>query len=362
MIQLTQSSEDWLSSIAALAAAALAALVLHWLFFAVADRATRRTVSKIDESIVEHSRSPFRVLAPLAALFLTVPLVPLPDDVRLPLRYAFGLGLVAAAAWVLSALTWIADDLFMEHLGERDAESVEVRATLTQLSILRRVLIAAIVLVAIAIMLLTLPGGAGVGASLLASLGVAGLVFGIAAGPVLSNLLAGVQIALTQPIRLDDVVVIEGEWGRIEEINTTYVVVRIWDLRRLVIPLTTVIQKPFENWTRKTTNLVGTVTIPADYSVDVDDVRAELHRLLESSSLWDGQSWGLQVTEATERTIMLRALVSAADSGALWDLRCLVRERLIGYLKSRQPGSLPRLRTEMDSRAARTGRRPASTV
>jgi small-conductance mechanosensitive channel len=357
MIELTRSSEDWLVSIAVLVAAVVAALVLHWLVFAITERATKRTVSTIDESIVEHSRSPFRVLAPLAALFLATPLVALPEDVRVPFRYALGLGLVAAAAWVLAALTWIADDLFLDHLGEHDPESVEARATLTQISILRRVLIAAIVLVAIAIMLLTLPGGAGVGASLLASLGVAGLVFGIAAGPVLSNLLAGVQIALTQPIRLDDVVVIEGEWGRIEEINTTYVVVRIWDLRRLVIPLSMVIQKPFENWTRQTTNLMGTVTIPADYSVDVEDVRAELHRILKGSDLWDGQSWGLQVTDATERTIMLRALLSAADSGALWDLRCLVRERLIGYLKSGQPGSLPRLRTDVGSRPPEIGRR-----
>jgi small-conductance mechanosensitive channel len=360
MIQLTQASEDWLVSIAALILAVVAALILHWLFFAVADRATRRTSSTIDESIMEHSRSPFRVFAPLAALFLAVPLVPLPEDVRMPFRYALGLGLVATAAWALAALTWIADDLFLDHVGDRDRESLEVRATLTQISILRRVLIAGIVLVAIAIMLLTLPGGEGVGASLLASLGVAGLVFGMAAGPVLSNLLAGVQIALTQPIRLDDVVVMEGEWGRIEEINTTYVVVRIWDLRRLVVPLSTVIQKPFENWTRQSANLVGTVTVPADYSVDVEDVRAELHRILQASALWDRQSWGLQVTDATERTVELRALLSAADSGALWDLRCLVRERLIDYLKSRQPGSLPRLRTEMGSRPAEI-RRSAPT-
>jgi small-conductance mechanosensitive channel len=352
MTQFDPAWQDWLVSIVALGATLVGALVLHAVFFAVADRATRRTVSTVDESIAQHSRAPLRVLASLLAVFLVMPLVPLPADVRTPLRYALGLGLVAAAAWVLIALTWIADDLFLAHLEAKDAGSLQTRATLTQISILRRVLTVVIVLVAVAIMLLTLPGGGGIGASLLASVGVAGLVFGMAAGPVLSNLIAGIQIALTQPIRLDDVVVIEGEWGTIEEINTTYVVVRIWDLRRLVIPLSTVIQKPFENWTRGSTNLVGMVTIQADYSVSVDDVRAELRRILEGSELWDGKSWGVQVTSAGERTIELRALLSAAESGALWDLRCLVRERLIAYLNAGQPDSLPRLRTKLGRLAA----------
>jgi small-conductance mechanosensitive channel len=358
MTQLDPNLENWLIAAGGLATAVLVALVVHVILFAVADRITRKTASTIDESIVEHSRSAIRVMMPLVALFLAVPVVPLPEDVRTPTRYALGVGLVATAAWVLVALTWIADDLFLEHLGgrEADVESVEVRATLTQISILRRVLVAVIVLVALAVMLLTLPGGESVGASVLASVGVAGLVFGLAAGPVLSNLLAGVQIALTQPIRLDDVVVIEGEWGTIEEINTTYVVVKIWDLRRLVIPLSTVIQKPFENWTRRSANLIGTVTVHADYSVDVEEVRAELHRILEATELWDKAAWGVQVTEAHDRTIELRALLSASDSGALWDLRCLVREKLIAYLNAAQPASLPRLRAETSPARAGRGR------
>ncbi len=349
MIQLEPALENWLIAIGELALAVVAALVLHWLLFAVADRATRRTVSTIDESVVEHSRNAVSVLMPLAAVFLAMPLVPLPPDVATPFRYFLGLCLVAGTAWLLVALTWIADDLFLAHLEGKDTETLRARSTLTQISILRRVLAAIIVLVAFAIMLLTLPGGMSIGASLLASLGVAGIVFGMAAGPVLSNLLAGVQIALTQPIRLDDVVVINGEWGRIEEINTTYVVVRIWDLRRLIVPLTDVIQKPVENWTRKSTNLIGTVTVYADYSTSVDDIRAELDRILKESGLWDGASSGVQVTEATERTVAVRALLSAADSSALWDLRCLVREKLIAYLNASRPGSLPRLRTEMDA-------------
>jgi small-conductance mechanosensitive channel len=346
MNQLEQQWQDWLVSIGLLAAAAVIALVVHRLAFAIADRATRRTALTVDEALVGHIRQPSRVMAPLLAILLVGPRLPMPLDVREPLLHFVGLGLIAALAWGVISLTWIADDLVLARYDVKGRDNLAARSILTQISIIRRVVVIAVTLVALAIMLLTFPGAESLGASLLASVGVAGIVVGMAARPVLSNLLAGMQIALTQPMRLDDVVVIEGEWGRIEEITTTYVVVRIWDLRRLVIPLSRVIEQPFENWTRKTANLLGTVTLHADYAVPVDDVREELHRILKSSKLWDGQAWGLQVTDATDRTIVLRALVSAADSGALWDLRCLVRERLIAYLKSRHPRALPRLRTQ----------------
>ena len=170
---------------------------------------------------------------------------------------------------------------------------------------------------------------------------------GVAARPVLSNLLAGLQIALTQPIRLDDVVIVEGEWGRIEEITNTYVVVRIWDLRRLIVPLSQFIEKPFQNWTRQTADLLGTVFVNVDYSLPVDEVRAELHRILQSTQLWDGKVWVLQVVEATEHTVQLRALMSAPDAATAFDLRCYVRERLIAYIQKNHPESLPRARAEI---------------
>jgi small-conductance mechanosensitive channel len=171
-----------------------------------------------------------------------------------------------------------------------------------------------------------------------------GLVVGLAAQQSFSNLLVGLQIAFTQPIRLDDVVIIEGEWGRIEEITATYAVIRIWDLRRMVVPLTYFIEKPFQNWTRVSADLLGTVYIYTDYSAEVDIIREELHRLLKSSEKWDGKVWGLQVTDATEKTIQLRALMSAADSSAAWDLRCEIREKLIGYIQKEFPDSLPALK------------------
>jgi small-conductance mechanosensitive channel len=200
---------------------------------------------------------------------------------------------------------------------------------------------------ALSVMLMTFPSIRNVGISLFASAGVAGLAIGMAARPMLSNIIAGIQIALTVPISIDDVVIVEGEWGWIEEIGSTYVVVRIWDLRRLVVPLSYFIEKPFENWTRRTADILGTVFVYTDYTVPVDEVRQELLRVLKTSDLWDGKTWGLQVTNASERSVELRALMSSANSSASWDLRCYVRERLIKFLQERYPQSLPRLRAEL---------------
>ena len=207
---------------------------------------------------------------------------------------------------------------------------------------------------------MTFPSLRAVGFSLFASAGAAGLIVGLAARPTLSNLIAGLQIALTDPIRIDDVVIVEGEWGWIEEINTTYVVVRIWDLRRLVVPLTHFIEKPFQNWTRRSADILGTVFFYADYTVPVDEIRAELRRIVEGSELWDGEVCGLQVTNATERTVELRALVSAATSPEAWDLRCMVRERMIEFLMRHYPESLPRVRAEFMASDQNAG--PGSTA
>ena len=175
---------------------------------------------------------------------------------------------------------------------------------------------------------------------------------GLAARPTLSSLIAGVQIALTQPIRLDDVVIIGGEWGRIEEITTTYVVVRVWDERRLIVPLSKVIDETFQNWTRTSAQLLGTVFVYADHTVDIDRVRVALDAALEGEELFDGRVKQVVVTDVTEESVQLRALVSAADAGKLWDLRCKVREALVRHLRDEQPGALPRVRAEV----ARMGR------
>jgi small-conductance mechanosensitive channel len=228
--------------------------------------------------------------------------------------------------------------------------------------VLRRLLVAAIVTVTACLILMSIPSIRQIGITLFASAGIAGLVAGMAARPALSNLIAGVQLALTEPIRLDDVVIVEGEWGWIEEIRPTYVVVRIWDLRRLIVPLSYFIEHPFQNWTRKTADILGTVFVYVDYTVPVDAVREELHRILESTDLWDKKVWNLQVTKSAEQTLELRALMSAPTSGKAWDLRCHVREELVKYLQREYPHALPTVRAEIRQRheelAASQERRP----
>jgi small-conductance mechanosensitive channel len=195
----------------------------------------------------------------------------------------------------------------------------------------------------------TFEGVRQLGTAVLASAGIAGIVIGFAAQRSLSTFVAGLQIALTQPIRVDDVVIVEGEWGWIEQITLTYVVVRIWDLRRLVLPVNYFLERPFQNWTRVTADILGTVFILADYTVPIDSLREELRRLAEASEKWDRKVCGLVVTNATDRALELRALVSAADASKSWELRCEVREGLVKYLQENHPESLPKVRLEAGS-------------
>jgi small-conductance mechanosensitive channel len=226
------------------------------------------------------------------------------------------------------------------------ADNLAARRVQTQIEVLHRIVVVIVVVVALSVMLMTFPTIKHIGMSLLASAGLAGLIVGMAMKSTLSSLIAGIQIAFTQPIRIEDVVVVEGEWGWIEEIGTTYVVVRIWDLRRLVLPLSYFIEHPFQNWTRSSSDLLGTVFLYVDYTVPVEEVRAELRRIVESTNLWKGEVCVLQVSDATEQAVQLRALVDAHDSNAAWGLRCFVREKLIQFLQEKYPSALPKVRAE----------------
>jgi small-conductance mechanosensitive channel len=197
-------------------------------------------------------------------------------------------------------------------------------------------------------MLMTFPKVRQLGTTILASAGIIGIVVGMAAQRTIGAFIAGLQIAFSQPIRVDDVVIVENEWGRIEEITLTYVVVKIWDLRRLIVPITYFIEKPFQNWTRVTADILGTVFLYMDYTVPVDAIREEFQRLLKESELWDGKVCGVQVTNASERTMEVRALMSAADASIAWNLRCHVREKLIDFIKTKYPHALPRFRAELE--------------
>ncbi len=240
----------------------------------------------------------------------------------------------------------------------QDKDNLQARKVFTQFRVLENIVIFLIVLVGVSLVLMSFEGIRKIGVSLIASAGVAGIIIGFAAQRAIGTILAGIQIALSQPIRLDDVVIVENEWGRIEEINLTYVVVAIWDKRRLVLPTTYFIEKPFQNWTRTDADILGTVFIYADYTLPVDAVRKELDRILEGNPLWDGKVKVVQVTDATERTVELRALVSAADSPSAWDLRVYVRERLLAFLQEKYPHCLPRARVSLDP--GRLGKDPAT--
>jgi small-conductance mechanosensitive channel len=341
---------DWrnvLWSVGLAGGAILIALAAHRIVFAFGKRIASRKGEAFYSLLVRHEEKPTRVLLPLLALLAVILWLPLAPYILAHLNHALGLALIACFAWQAVAMLDVLQDYISHRHALELSDNLAARRVRTQVQVLRHIAVVAIVIVTIAIMVMTFPNVRHVGESLFASAGLAAVVAGLAARTTLTSLLAGVQIAFSQPIRIEDVVIVEGEWGWIEEITTTYVVVRIWDLRRLVVPLSYFIEKPFQNWTRNTANLLGTVFVYTDYTVPVDEVREEFHRILQASGMWDGKVWGLQVTNASEHTLELRALMSAPSGPAAWDLRCHVREKLIAFLQQRYPESLPRTRGEI---------------
>jgi small-conductance mechanosensitive channel len=254
-------------------------------------------------------------------------------------------------------IRFLADVMLSRQRIDSGDDNLLARELGTRVNILARTATILITVLALGMMAMTFPTIRAFGTTLLASAGVAGLVVGLASRPLFENLIAGIQLALTQPIRLNDVVVVENQWGRIEEIHSTYVIVRIWDLRRMVVPLTYFINTPFQNWTRKSANLMGEVYIYADWTLDVAALRAEIPKIVERSPLWDHQFQNLQVTDATDRSIQVRALVTARNSGDLFDLRCFVREAIVAYIRDHQPHALPRLRVDVPDGALSDGAR-----
>jgi small-conductance mechanosensitive channel len=278
--------------------------------------------------------------------------IALPDRVSRsawgPTSHALAIALIAGLTWfavqVMYALTDIVLLRLNRALGTRDNR--RARRARTQLVMLRRVVAVIAVVIALGAILLTFTKVRALGASMLASAGIAGAIAGVAAHPTLGNLIAGLQIAFSDMLRMDDVVVVQCEWGRVDDITLTYVVVRTWDERRLIIPTSYFVDNPFENWTRHEARVIGTVFVTLDFAVPVSEVRAEVQRILEASPLWDRREWVVQVTELTPQGVELRMLMSASDAPSAWDLRCEVREKLLAFLRERYPEALPRTRVE----------------
>ena len=300
-------------------------------------------------NLMQRARAPLEWLLPLLAVTLALrSWPPGPSPSMALLQHLLLIGLLAVATWLVVRCIGAFEDAAISRYPMDAADNLQARRVVTQVRVLGRTADIIVIIFGISIILLTIPGVRQLGASLLASAGVAGLAIGLAARPVLSNLIAGLQIALTQPIRLDDVVIIEGEWGRIEEIAGSYVVVRIWDERRLVVPLNWFIEHPFQNWTRSSSQLIGTVFLMLDFRTPLAPLREELQRLCEASPQWDRRVCVMQVTDANEQAMQIRMLVSSTDSGRNFDLRCQVREGLICFVQTHYPEALPRWRGELD--------------
>lgn len=263
------------------------------------------------------------------------------------LQHVRSILLIFSFTWFIIVAIRIAKNKFLRQFDVSETNNLRARKFYTQFNIIERIAIFVVVLFGLGIALLTFDGVEEIGVSILTSAGIAGIILGLSAQKVFGTIFAGIQIAIAQPIRLDDVVIVEGEWGRIEEIKLTYVVVQIWDKRRLVLPTTYFIEKPFQNWTRNSSDILGTVYIYTDFDLPIEKLREELTRLLNATELWDRKVNVIQVTNMTEKTMELRALMSAQDAPTAWDLRVYARENLIKYIKENYPDSLPRTRLEI---------------
>jgi small-conductance mechanosensitive channel len=290
------------------------------------------------------------MLAPVLLFTVAIPLMGLPPKTLLFLKQISGILLIASIAWLIIKVTYVVEDVVLTHFRLDVKDNLRARRIHTQIQIFQKVVAVIVIILAVAAMLMTFERVRVLGTSILASAGIAGIIVGLAAQRSIATWLAGLQIAITQPIRLDDVVIVESEWGRVEEITLTYVVVRIWDLRRLIVPITYFLEKPFQNWTRVSADILGTVFLYVDYTIPIQTVREELRRILESSEQWDGRVCVLQVTNASERTVELRALMSAPDASSAWELRCKVREKLIEFVQRNYPNALPKVRAEIRDR------------
>lgn len=359
MTQLEQFADIFVlrwpnAALMALALLALA-LALHWVGVAAVTRLARG--HPLSERIERAARRPMMLVLPL--LLLQFLWQAADDQLRAinGLRHVNLLLLIAALTWLaLRVLRATAAGVVDLHPAAGD-ENLDARGINTQARVLSRILSSLIVIIGLALMIMTFPGASRLGASLLASAGVAGLIAGLAARPAISNLIAGLQIAIAQPIRLDDVLIVQGEWGRVEEISGTYVVLRIWDERRLVIPLQWFIENPFQNWTRHSAQLTGMLYVWVDYAMPLDAMRAEAQRICTTTEEWDGRLCALEVTDATDRAMQLRVLVTATNADRVWALRCKMREGLVSFMQREFPQHLPRQRAEImpDARALPSG-------
>lgn len=331
----------WVWNLLITLAAVVIGLLIKLIIKAVLNFYKNRNDYSLFRSIIVHTGRPLNHFVPLLVLNLMFPLMEMGRKFYVPLSRAVEIGLIISFAVLLISAIKVFED-YMYHVYDLNkADNLKERKVRTQLQFIRRFVVSIVILVTVAIVLLSFDNVRKLGAGLLTGVGIGGIIIGFAAQKSLANFLAGFQIAFTQPIRIDDVLVVEGEWGRVEDITLTYVVLNIWDQRRLILPINYFIEKPFQNWTRVSSEIIGTVFLYLDYQAPIEEIRKEFDRLLDNTPLWDKRVKVVQVTDAKETTIEVRMLVSASGSGKAFDLRCYIRENLISFLRDNYPESLP---------------------
>lgn len=340
--KIAVAPSSWLGTTIITVVMLLIALIAHRIGMSVLTRLAR--TRSIPSIMLRAIYQPTRYMLVLFALQIAWQEVSSEQPLILWLRDMSGFALIGVFTWLSMRIVTVAGEIIIYLHPIETADNLNARRIHTQVRVLMRIVMVIVTVVGLSSILMAFPVVHQIGATLLASAGVAGLVAGIAARPVLGNLIAGLQIALTQPVRLDDVVIIEGEWGRIEEISSTYIVVRIWDQRRLIVPLQWFIENPFQNWTRTNAHIIGSIFLWADYRLPIEPLRAELVRLCHAAPEWDQRVQTLQVTDTNERAMQIRVLVSSENSSLNWDLRCKIREALLKFIQHHYPAYLPHIR------------------
>lgn len=330
-------------------------VALFWLLYRVGGILERRlstlsigTGSGWDRILFPLAGKTVRLTLPLVVLILGVPMLPVSPEVRLLFQNGISLLLIGAVALILFQIVQAAEDFILARYGVERADRFQARRIRTQVTVLKKIVVVIIGIFTLASMLMVFESVRQFGTSILASAGIAGIIIGLAAQRSIATLLAGIQLAFTRPIRIDDVVVVENEWGRVEDITLTFVIVCIWDKRRLILPITYFMEHPFQNWTSTSSDVLGTVFLHVDYTMPIQALREELDRIVEKSQYWDGRERSLLVTNSKEHTLEVRAMASAADGDQAWFLRCEIREKLVEFIQKNHPECLPRLRAELE--------------
>ncbi|MBK0381339.1 mechanosensitive ion channel [Pedobacter sp. SD-b] len=323
------------------------AFLLKAIFYRLTSYYRKQEEFSFLRSIVLYLSKPLNFFLPLVFISSFSSLMRLSAIERGFLNKAVEIGLIIAFSYILINLIKVVQDFVVSTYNLQKENNLKERKIRTQLQFLRKFMVALILVLTVAAILFSFEGMRKIGTGLLTSVGIGGIIIGFAAQKSLGNLLAGFQIAFTQPIRIDDVLVVEGEWGKVEEITLTYVVLHIWDQRRLILPITYFIEKPFQNWTRISAEILGTVFLYVDYTLPLEELRKEYDRLIDNNKLWDKKVKVIQVTDTKESVMEVRILMSANNSSDAFDLRCEIREGLVSFIQKNYPESLPRTRAEL---------------